>query len=650
MAKRIAGITIELDGDTSQLDKALRNVDKTSRDLQSELKAVEKGLQFDPGNSELIRQKQEILAESIENTAKKLAILRKAQDQVEKKFASGEISAEQYRAFRRELDKTESQLEGLQKKASSTDAKVTVTTDTSSIDKAEGKLDGLKRAAKDAGKEIGDALSKGGSVAFGAGSAAVVGMTDFNNDLARLRTNAKDSATDFAIVEQAFKDIVAITNESDAAVETISNLLASGIEESKLESIIDGISGATIRFSDTLKSEGIADGIQETFATNKAIGPFAELLERSGVNLEEFDKKLALTKDTSEKTDLVLQTFAETGLFQVNEEYRKSNEALVQNNESMLGFQTALADLAIALTPVITFLTEVITKMAEWAAANPELTQILFVLAGVITVITGALLVLAPIFTAIAAIATAVGVPFLALIGIIAAVIAIIVAVIAAGVALYKNWDVIGAKVVEFYGKIFTAFVQIRRVMVEKIAEAISFAINKFRELKDGASQKLAEVLGKVSSVWNDVLKFLGGINLYSIGRNIISGMMRGISSMATSLVNTAKGVVNGAIEGAKNLLGIKSPSRVFMEIGKYTGEGMAIGMERSAKLVDDASKVMASASIPDISGSGSNSVSSTQSSLIQGNNFYIREEADITKTARELLRLQQQHARGSFG
>ncbi|MCK1987167.1 hypothetical protein MPH48_03515 [Lysinibacillus fusiformis] len=108
---RIKGITIELNGDTTGLTDALKDVNKESGKVTSELKEVERALKFDPGNAELISQKQQLLAEQIQNTSQKLDVLRTAQSQVEAQFRNGEIGAEQYRAFQRELATTEAQMQ-----------------------------------------------------------------------------------------------------------------------------------------------------------------------------------------------------------------------------------------------------------------------------------------------------------------------------------------------------------------------------------------------------------------------------------------------------------------------------------------------------------------------------------------------------------
>ncbi len=110
MSKRIKGITIEIDGSTKGLDKALKDVTKESFKLQGELKDVERLLKFNPKNVELLAQKKKLLSQQVENTRKRLDELKKAQVQVDAAFKNGEISEGQYRAFQREIAETESKL------------------------------------------------------------------------------------------------------------------------------------------------------------------------------------------------------------------------------------------------------------------------------------------------------------------------------------------------------------------------------------------------------------------------------------------------------------------------------------------------------------------------------------------------------------
>jgi Phage-related minor tail protein len=110
--KNIKGITIEIDGNATGLDKALKGVNSTSVKLNSELGQVNKLLKFDPSNATGLAQKQELLTKSIENTSDKLNQLKSAQSQVDAQFKSGNIGDEQYRAFQRELASTEQSLKG----------------------------------------------------------------------------------------------------------------------------------------------------------------------------------------------------------------------------------------------------------------------------------------------------------------------------------------------------------------------------------------------------------------------------------------------------------------------------------------------------------------------------------------------------------
>lgn len=115
MASRIAGITIEIGGDTTKLQSALKGVQSSLSKTQSELKDVEKLLKFSPTNTELLRQKQKLLADQIKNTKDKLQQLKDAQAQMD---ADGvDKNSEAYMALQREIIETESKLKNLQKEA-----------------------------------------------------------------------------------------------------------------------------------------------------------------------------------------------------------------------------------------------------------------------------------------------------------------------------------------------------------------------------------------------------------------------------------------------------------------------------------------------------------------------------------------------------
>ena len=116
MAGNIKGIKIEIDGDTQPLQKALKNVNKVATDASQELRQIDKALKFDTGNVTLLTQKQEVLQKQVSTTKEKLETLRQAQSQVEQQFKNGDIGADQYRAFQREVEVTQNVLKGYEGK------------------------------------------------------------------------------------------------------------------------------------------------------------------------------------------------------------------------------------------------------------------------------------------------------------------------------------------------------------------------------------------------------------------------------------------------------------------------------------------------------------------------------------------------------
>lgn len=114
MAGKIKGITIEIGGDTTKLDKALKNVNNTSRDLTSQLKDINKSLKFNPGNTELIAQKQRVLSEAVGNTKDKLNTLKEAHKQASEQLSKGKIGKDAFDELTREIIKTENELKSFQ--------------------------------------------------------------------------------------------------------------------------------------------------------------------------------------------------------------------------------------------------------------------------------------------------------------------------------------------------------------------------------------------------------------------------------------------------------------------------------------------------------------------------------------------------------
>lgn len=380
MAKSsIKGITIKIGGDTTGLDKALKETNKKSRELESELKAVDKALKLDPNNVTLVKQKQDLLKDSIKETKSKLDMLKEAQSQVTAQYKKGEIDAGQYRAFQRELETTKSKLSSLK------DEKKNVNAIGTAFKEAKDKVEPVIKKVEKVGSVIGGATSKAvkftatlgkidtamiGKAAdgfkkytqtIGVGLAAVTTALaanvetsrEWNSDMTKLKTNAETSGNNFDFMKSKMQDLVAITGESDSSIEALSNLMAVGFSDEQMTPAINALSGAVEKFPDTLKIESLSDSLQETLATGAATGQFSELIGRMGDSVDDFNAGLQNCTSEAERQQYALDWLANSGLSEINDEYQSANKSTLDYERASFELQDALASLGTAFTPVM---------------------------------------------------------------------------------------------------------------------------------------------------------------------------------------------------------------------------------------------------------------------------------------------------------
>lgn len=380
MAKSsIKGITIKIGGDTTGLDKALKETNKKSRELESELKAVDKSLKLDPNNVTLVKQKQDLLKDSIKETKSKLDVLKEAQSQVTAQYKKGEIDAGQYRAFQRELETTKSKLSSLK------DEKKNIHVIGTAFKEAKDKVEPVIKKVEKVGSVIGGATSKAvkftatlgkidtamiGKAAdgfkkytqtIGVGLAAVTtalaanveASREWNSDMTKLKTNAETSGNNFDFMKSKMQDLVAITGESDSSIEALSNLMAVGFSDEQMTPAINALSGAVEKFPDTLKIESLSDSLQETLATGAATGQFSELIGRMGDSVDDFNAGLQNCTSEAERQQYALDWLANSGLSEINDEYQSANKSTLDYERASFELQDALASLGTAFTPVM---------------------------------------------------------------------------------------------------------------------------------------------------------------------------------------------------------------------------------------------------------------------------------------------------------
>jgi TP901 family phage tail tape measure protein len=223
MAESVRGINVVIGADTTKLGKALEDVNRKSKDIQSELRQVERLLKFDPSNTELLAQKQQLLSQAVENTNEKLNRLKMVQQQVNEQFQRGEISEGQYRAFQREIAKTEQELQRLEGRLQETNQ--TINKHSSSWSKLQEKLNDVGQRLQD----VGDRMQTAGqnlAMSFGAAATAIGGALgfavkksmDFEAQLDRVGAIAGATPAEIKKLEQAALDLGASTSKSATEV------------------------------------------------------------------------------------------------------------------------------------------------------------------------------------------------------------------------------------------------------------------------------------------------------------------------------------------------------------------------------------------------------------------------------------------------
>lgn len=182
--------------------------------------------------------------------------------------------------------------------------------------------------------------------------ASIESTREYRNDLAKLEQGAKTSGNSFSEMKKELVNLTALTGESDSSIEALSNLMSAGFSDTQIKSAVESLSGAVIKFPDTLKIESLADSLQETIATGAGTGQFAELIERSGASLEDFNNGLASCSDEAERQQYALQWLAESGLAQVNAEYEKSHKALLDYEKAEQAVTDANSKIAQSAMPI----------------------------------------------------------------------------------------------------------------------------------------------------------------------------------------------------------------------------------------------------------------------------------------------------------
>lgn len=533
MANNIKGITIEIGGDTTGLDKALKGVNQNAKTAQNELKEVNKALKLDPGNTELLEQKQRALADAVSATAEKLDILKEAQAQAAEQLARGEIGQEQYDALTREIVNTEAAL----KKATTEANNFSV-----GLEKAKAAADKVGSAAQtvaDKTKKL-SAAAGGLLTAIGAAAYKSAALAD---DLNTLSKQTGISTEDLQKMSYA-------ADRVDVSVDTIAGSMKKLTKSMASDSASTTAAFAQIGVSVTNADGSLRSATEVFYEALEGLSQVGNETERDALAMQIFGmsaSELAPIIDDGGASLRALGTEAENLGLILDQETLDSLNAVNDQIDALKAkatgeIATAGAKAMEALAPVLDSIIEKLSSLLDWIGSLDEsqmkaIITILAVIAaispiaGIIAAISGAITSFLTIWPQVQAVGAAV--KAFALANPMALVMA---AVVALAVAIAANWDKIKPILEALWEKVKTVF--------DNIQEKITNAMDKVKEV----FETVKEVF---STIWEAMKQ---------IARDKVNGIL--------GLVNGLIGKINGFVDAFN---AAKIPGALGIQLGRLS-------------------------------------------------------------------------------
>lgn len=528
----IKGITIEFNGDTKPLEKALRKVKDETKEIDKELKSVNYALKLDPKNVDLLRQKADLLKQKISATKTSLEELKKAQKEMD--AAGVDKNSEQYKRLQREIAITEGNLKKMNGELKETQAKGS-------------KLGSLGSAFSQLGGKItaaGKALAP-----FSAAATAVLGtLTGIGVKAASTADDILTLSKQTGISTDQLQLYAAAADLVDVSVETMAKsqqkLKKSMMSASEGGAVAERFAALGVAVTDA--NGNLRDSNDVFQDTIKALGQMENETERDAIAMDIFGKSASelnpLIEDAGATYEKVSQMLSEHGLSPLSEEeLQRANEFKDSLDTIKMVFQQVIqivgAKIAGVLQPIIEKLVDKVTQFAEWLAnVDPEIIATVLGITAAVAALTPVLMAVGTAISAVGAAMTFLAAnPIVAIIAAIAAIIAIIVLVI-------KHFDEIKAKAIELWNKIKEIFSRIGEffgTLWDKVKSTfVAFATSIGDAISGAVKTAINSVIGYIENTINKAIRLINGaiglinklpgVNIGTIGEVSLPRLARG--------------------------------------------------------------------------------------------------------------------------
>lgn len=277
MAGRIQGITVEIGGDTTKLQTALKGVNTEIRNTQSQLRDVDKLLKLDPGNTELLAQKHRLLGDAVKETKEKLETLKTAAEQAEQALKDGTITQEQYDGLQREIVETEQKLKALEEQARQSGT---------ALQEIAAKGEKLKTVGDNV-TNVGKKFMPVTLGVVGLGTAAVKTAADFDSAMSKVAAVSGATGSDLEALRDKAREMGEKTKFSASeAAEAMNYMAMAGWKTEDMISGIEGVMNLAAASGEDLAttSDIVTDALTAFGLTAKDSGHFADILAAASSN------------------------------------------------------------------------------------------------------------------------------------------------------------------------------------------------------------------------------------------------------------------------------------------------------------------------------------------------------------------------------